>query len=45
MNRWLPNAPQISREALAVLAGAVIAALIVSQIPPLKKWLQENRTW
>ena len=41
-DNWLPTLPQISRETLAVLAGALIVALVVSQSPTLKAWLHEN---
>lgn len=38
--RIVPTAPEVVREAVIVLAGAVLAALIVSQVPSLKRWLQ-----
>lgn len=40
--RWLPSAPEISRETLAVLAGAIIAGLVIQQWPALKEWLRDN---
>lgn len=43
--RLIPTAPEVVREALAVIGGAILAALVVSQVPALKQWLQENRTW
>lgn len=42
--RWLPTLPQITSETIAVVCGAIIGALIVSQFPKLKKWLQDNYT-
>lgn len=40
--RWLPSAPEISRETLAVLAGAVLAGLVIQHWPAFKAWLREN---
>lgn len=37
---YIPNAPAISRETLAVIAGAVIAAYIVGNIPSLRDWMR-----
>lgn len=39
---WIPKAPEIAREALIVLAGAVIAAFIVGQLPELKAWIKDQ---
>lgn len=38
----MPSGREIAREAVTVLAGAVLAALIVGQLPGLKKWLQDQ---
>jgi hypothetical protein len=35
--KWIPTLPEVGREALIVLAGAAIAALVVSQLPPAWK--------
>lgn len=40
--RWIPNGPEISREALAVIAGAIVAALFFSRFPVLKKWVADR---
>lgn len=40
--RWVPTLPQITAETIAVIAGAVLGAIIISQFPKLKKWLQDN---
>jgi len=40
--RVIPVPAELAREALIVLGGAVIAALIVGQIPPLKKWIKDQ---
>ncbi len=42
MGRWIPNGPEISREALAVIAGAVIAAVFFSQFPKLRAWVADR---
>lgn len=42
MPRYLPTVPEISREALAVVAGAIIAAIIFQQFPALKAWVRER---
>lgn len=36
----IPTAPEITKEALTVVAGAILAALIVSQLPGVKKWIK-----
>lgn len=41
--KLLPTLPAISREALTVIAGALLAALIMSQFPPVKAWIK--RQW
>lgn len=40
---WVPSAPEVVREALIVVAGAVLAALIVGYAPELKAWIK--RQW
>ncbi len=37
--RWLPSAPQVTREAIAVVVGAVIAAVVFQQFPALREWV------
>lgn len=37
---WVPTPPEIGREALIVLGGALLAALIVSQLPPVKRFIK-----
>ncbi len=32
MSRWLPTVPEVTREAIIVVGGALLAALIVSQL-------------
>jgi hypothetical protein len=43
--RWLPTLPEISREALAVIAGAILAAVVFSQLPPLRNWVADRMPW
>ena len=31
--KWLPSMPEIAREAVIVMAGALLAAVIVRQLP------------
>lgn len=38
----IPTAPQIVREAVTVLAGAVLAALVIGQFPGLKAWIKKQ---
>ena len=40
--RVIPTVPEVLREAVIVLAGAALAALLVSQVPALRRWLQSN---
>lgn len=37
---WLPAPKEVGREALIVLGGALIAALIVGQLPALRDWIK-----
>jgi hypothetical protein len=36
----VPSAAELAREALIVLGGTLLAALVVGQLPALKAWLQ-----
>lgn len=40
---FIPKPPEIAREALIVLGGAILAAIVVGQIPPLRDWIK--RQW
>lgn len=40
MNKLIPSLPEIGREALIVLGGALLAALIAGQIPGLRDWIK-----
>lgn len=39
----LPTAPEVAREALIVVGGALLAALIVGRLPTLRDWIK--RQW
>lgn len=40
---FIPGPAVIARETLTVLAGAILAAAIVSQLPGVKAWMK--RAW
>lgn len=38
----IPTSKEVIREAIIVIAGAVVAALVMSQFPGLKAWIKEQ---
>lgn len=38
----MPSTREVIREAIIVLAGATLAALVISRLPGLKKWIKEQ---
>lgn len=42
MKAFIPTLPEIGRETLIIMAGALIAALIMSRIPALRSFVQSN---
>ena len=42
MKTLLPSPTEIGREALIVIGGAIVAALIVSQFPALQAWIKSQ---
>lgn len=38
----LPTVPEVAREALIVVGGALLAALIVGQLPGVKAWIKKQ---
>lgn len=40
--RWIPGAHEVVAEAVSVLAGAVLAAWVVGQLPALKNWIKKQ---
>ena len=39
----IPKPPDIAREALIVIGGAILAAVVIGQIPALRDWIK--RQW
>lgn len=42
MKTFLPSLPELGRETLIVLGGALVAAFIVGQFPAVKNWIREQ---
>lgn len=42
LSRIVPTFPEVGREALIVIGGAVLAALVISQVPGLKAWISKQ---
>jgi len=40
--KGVPSLAGISKEALTVIAGALLAALIIGQFPPVKAWIKQQ---
>lgn len=40
MKNIIPTAPEVGREALIVLGGAILAAIVVGQFPTLRDWIK-----
>jgi hypothetical protein len=40
INKIIPKPIEVGREALIVIGGAVLAAIIMSQIPSLQAWIK-----
>lgn len=43
MKKYLPSLPEVTKEAGIVLGGALLAALIIGQLPGVKAWVK--RQW
>lgn len=39
---WIPSAPQIVSEALAVIGGIIIAGLVIRYVPALRRWVEDS---
>ena len=39
---FIPTLPEIGRETLIVLSGALIAALVIGQLPPVRDWIRKQ---
>lgn len=42
MTKWIPTAPEVVREAVIVIAGALLAAFVIGRIPGARAWIQTN---
>ena len=42
LTKIIPTGPEVAREALIVLGGVLIAALILSRFPALQKFVSQN---
>ena len=40
--KLIPSIPEIGREALIVIAGAILAAALMSQFPAVKAWIKDQ---
>jgi hypothetical protein len=38
--KFIPTPVEISRETLTVLAGAIVAAFIIGQLPGVRRWIR-----
>lgn len=38
----LPTVPEIGREAIIVIGGAILAALVMSQFPSVRAWIKQQ---
>lgn len=41
---YIPKFHEVAKEAVVVLGGALLAALIIGQVPQLKTWIKEQWT-
>lgn len=42
MKAIIPSVPEVAREAVIVVGGAILAAFIVGQFPALKQWIKDQ---
>lgn len=42
MSNVLPSGQEVLRESLVLIGGAILAALILSQLPQLRAWIANN---
>lgn len=40
LDKLIPKPVEIGREALIIVGGAIVAALVVSQLPSLQAWIK-----
>lgn len=39
---WMPSTAEVAREAVIVIAGAALAALVVGYFPEFKRWIKDQ---
>ena len=39
---FIPSLPEVGRETIIVLAGALAAAFIIGQLPPVREWIRKQ---
>lgn len=39
---FIPKPVEVGREAIIVLAGALIAALVIGQLPGVREWIKKQ---
>ncbi|WP_431068103.1 hypothetical protein [Ralstonia holmesii] len=44
MSKWIPSPHEIVREGIIVLGGVLIAAWVLSRMPSVKAWVQQQGT-
>lgn len=42
LKKIIPSVPEIARETLIVIAGAVVAAAVVGMLPSLRAWMKKQ---
>lgn len=40
--KLIPSVPEIGREAIIVIGGALLAAIVMSQFPSVKAWIKQQ---
>lgn len=40
LKKFVPSVPEIGREAVIVVAGALLAAFIIGQLPGVRAWIR-----
>lgn len=42
MKKIIPTVPEVARETIIVIAGALVAALIIGQLPSVRTWMRKQ---
>lgn len=40
--RWLPTAPQITRQAVLMLGAALLVGVVLAHVPTVRAWLDKQ---